>query len=61
MGDPGAELVKLVGRFMLLLGLTLSLKAHWVGEGSLELGLGLFLWLFFVGFLWFFPELPQGT
>lgn len=61
MGDPGAELVKLVGRFMLLLGLTLSLKAHWVDEGSLELGLGLFLWLFFVGFLCFFPELPQGT
>lgn len=54
MGHPGAGLVKLVGRFILLLGLALSFKAHWVGEGSLELGLGLFLRFFFLFCLFIF-------
>lgn len=61
MGEPGAELVKLVGRFILLLGLALSFKAHWLGEGSLELELGLLLRFFFCGFFCvFFLSFPRG-
>lgn len=56
MGDPGAELLKLVSRFILLLGLAVRFKPYWIGGENLELDFG--VWIFFS--LFFYLSFLRG-